>query len=98
MSETKVENMHENKSEVARFREQQALQEQAALLGLSGYAITARHDFIEARAQRGASRILQLLAEGKEAEALTLMNEPQWGLGVEQQRQSEQESSRQEKP
>jgi hypothetical protein len=79
MIESKMENMHENVSEVARFREQQALQEQAAHLGLLGFAITARHDFIEARAQRGASRILQLIAEGKQAEALTLMNEPDWG-------------------
>ncbi len=96
MSETEMENMHENVSEVARFREQQALQEQAAHLGLSGFAITARHAFIEARAQRGAERILQLIADGKEAEALKLMNESNWGLGAEEQRQSEQETSKQE--
>ena len=80
--------MHENKSEVARFREQQALEEQAAHLGLTGVAITARHDFIVARAQLGAERILRLLAEGKEAEALRLMNEPDWGLKTEEPRQS----------
>jgi len=96
MSETEMENMHENVSEVARFREQQALEEQAARLGLSGYAITARHDFIEARAQRGAERILQLIAEGKEAEALTLMNEPHWGLEAEVQHPSEEAGSKQE--
>ncbi len=90
--------MHENVSEVARFREQQALQEQAALLGLTGFAITARHDFIEARAQRGAEHILRLIAEGKEAEALTLVNEPQWGLEAEEQREPVKESSRQEEP
>ncbi len=81
-------------SEVARFREQQALEEQAARLGFSGFAITARHDFIEARAQRGAERILQLLAEGKEAEALTLMNEAHWGLAVEEQRQAKKKSGK----
>lgn len=84
--------MHENKSEVARFRERQALEEQAAHLALSGFAIAARHDFIVARAQRGAERILQLLAEGKEAEALTLMNAPDWGIEAEEQRQSKKKS------
>jgi hypothetical protein len=86
--------MHENKSEVARFREQQALEEQAAHLGLSGFAITARHDFIEARAQRGAEHILRLLAEGKEAEALMLMNAPHWGLEAEEQRYSKKKSGK----
>lgn len=80
--------MHESVSEVARFREQQALEEQATHLGLSGFAITSRHDFIVARAQRGAERILRLIAEGKEAEALVLMNEPDWGLEAEESRQS----------
>ena len=65
-------------SEIARFREQQALEEEAARLALSGYAITARHDFINARIQRGGERILQLIADGKHEEALTLMNSDNW--------------------
>jgi len=69
-----------NKSEIARFRERQALEEEAARLALSGFAITARHDFINARMQRGGERILQLIAEGKHEEALVLMNSDTWGV------------------
>lgn len=71
--------MQENKSEVVRFREQQALEEEAARLSLSGLAITARHDFITARMQRGGERILQLIAQGKHEEAHVLMNSENWG-------------------
>ncbi len=38
-----------HKSEIARFREQQALEEEAIKLAFSGFTITARHDFIVAR-------------------------------------------------
>jgi hypothetical protein len=69
-----------HKSEVARFREQQALEEEAARLALSGYTITARHDFITARMQRGGERILQLIEEGKHEEAHVLMNSENWGV------------------
>lgn len=69
-----------NKSEIARFREQQALEEESARLTLTGYAITSRHDFIIARAQRGAERILRLIDEGKHAEAQKLMNTENWGV------------------
>ena len=68
-----------HKSAVARFREQQALEEEAARLALSGFAITARHDLIIARMQRGGERILQLIAEGKHQEAQVLMNCENWG-------------------
>ncbi|MGH2493938.1 MAG: hypothetical protein ACRDIV_04475 [Ktedonobacteraceae bacterium] len=68
-----------NKSEIARFREQQALEEEAARLALSGLAITARHDFINARMQRGGEHILQLIAQGKHEEAQVLMNSDHWG-------------------
>ncbi|MGH2493602.1 MAG: hypothetical protein ACRDIV_02755 [Ktedonobacteraceae bacterium] len=71
--------MQENKSEVARFREQQALEEEAARLALSGLAMTARHDFINARMQRGGEHILQLIAQGKHEEAQVLMNSDHWG-------------------
>ena len=67
------------KSEVARFREQQALQEEAAHLALHGYAEVARHDRIIARMERGGRRILRLLEEGKQEEALALMNTEHWG-------------------
>ncbi|HLZ80876.1 MAG TPA: hypothetical protein VKP04_04530 [Ktedonobacteraceae bacterium] len=68
------------KSEVAHFREQQALKEESARLALTGYAITARHDFITARVQRGAERILCLIDEGRHAEAQALMNTENWDV------------------
>lgn len=68
-----------HKSEIARFREQQALEEEAARLALSGFATTARHDIITAKMQRGGERILQLIAEGKHDEAQVLMNSENWG-------------------
>jgi hypothetical protein len=69
-----------HKSAVARFREQQALEEEAARLAFSGYAITARHDFINARMQRGGEHILQLISEGKHEEAQVLMNSENWDV------------------
>ncbi len=70
-------------SEVTLFRAQQALHEDAARLGLSGLAITSRHELINARATRGAERILQLIEQGKYAEAQALMNTPNWGVEEE---------------
>lgn len=84
-----------NKSEIARFREQQALEEESARLALTGYAITARHDFIIARAQRGAERILRLIEQGKHAEAQVLMNTENWG--VEEPVAPEQGQSKQQR-
>jgi hypothetical protein len=79
--QTRSVNMSDlHKSEIARFREQQALEEEAARRGFSGYAITARHDFITARMQRGGERILQLIEEGKHEEARVLMNSENWGV------------------
>lgn len=61
-------------SELAEFRQQQARQEEAALLGLYGLASgVSRHAFIEARMERAAGHILPLLADGKHEEAETLM-------------------------
>ena len=71
--------MPENSSDIARFRQQHALQEQAMQYLQSGLAITTRHAFITARAQRGAERIIRLLEAGKEEEAIVLMNHPTWG-------------------
>jgi len=68
------------KSEIARFREQQALEEEAARLAFSGFVITSRHDLIVARMQRGGEHILQLIAEGKHDEAQVLMNSENWGV------------------
>ena len=61
--------MTEHKSEVAAFRERQRLEEEAAQLGLTGYAIVSRHDFITAKMEREAERILKKLAELPDDEA-----------------------------
>jgi hypothetical protein len=65
-------------SEVAIFREQQALQEEAARLGLEGLAMVARHEAITARMQIGAERILTLFQEGRQEEAVALMSTDAW--------------------
>jgi hypothetical protein len=66
-------------SEVARFRQEQALQEQAAQQGLYGVAVVASHASITARMERGAEYLLTLLAEGKHEEVALLMETPMWG-------------------
>lgn len=61
-------------SEVAQFRQQQAKQEEATQRGLHGLASGfSRHAFVEARMERAAGHILQLLADGKHEEAEALM-------------------------
>ncbi len=76
--------MQNNKSEVAYFREQQALHEQAAQQGLSGLAIVATHATINARMEQGAERMLHLLQEGKVSEVVSLMEQPDWGAGMQE--------------
>ncbi|MGH2482024.1 MAG: hypothetical protein ACRDHW_20435, partial [Ktedonobacteraceae bacterium] len=60
-------------SHVASFREQQSLEEASARLGLTGPAMVAQHETINARATRGAERILQLVEQGKHTQALALL-------------------------
>jgi hypothetical protein len=71
--------MSEILSEVAYFRQQQALIEESAQLGLSGFAITATHELITARMQRCGERALRLIDEGKHEEALAILNTVNWG-------------------
>jgi len=70
----------EQGSEVARLMRQITLEYESAELGLTGMAITAKHEFITARMEHGGARILQLIAEGKHAEAQALMNTENWGM------------------
>ena len=70
----------ESKSEVARFRKLQALEEEAARLGMYGFAEVARHDRINVRMTLGAERVLSLIAKGKHAEAQAMMNKENWGV------------------
>lgn len=66
-------------SEVARFRQRVEQEEASARLGLTGFAIVAKHDAINARATRGAERILQLMEQGQHVQAHALMDRPDWG-------------------
>ena len=76
--------MTENKSEIACLLQRIELEEEAAQRGLYGLAIVASHELITARMERGAERILQLIEEGKQAEAVALMNTETWGVEVEE--------------
>lgn len=68
------------KSAIAIFQERQALEEASAQLGLSGPAAVASHEAINARATRGAARILRLVEQGRHAEAQACLDVPDWGL------------------
>ena len=68
----------ESQSEVARAMHQIELEQEAADRALHGFAITARHDVINARMQRGGERILQLIEEGRHEEAQELLNSDTW--------------------
>ena len=85
--------MQGNNSEIARWREQWALEDEAAAYS---FAITARHDFINARMQRQGERILRLIDEGKHEEAQALMNTDDWGSShqpkTQQQRAKKQKN------
>jgi len=75
--------MSDNKSEIANFREQQALEEEAAYRGLHGLASgTACHAVILKRMRQGAERILGLLEEDKYQELQKLMTTDPWGREV----------------
>ncbi len=66
-------------SQVAEFRQQQAMQEEAALLGLYGPASgVSRHAFINARMERGADYILGLIQAGKHEKAEALIKAKTW--------------------
>ncbi len=73
-------------SEVASLMQRIDLEREAAQQGLTGLAYgTARHDFITARMELGAERILRLITEGKHNEAVALMNTGTWGVEVEEE-------------
>ena len=73
-------------SEVASLMQRIDLEREAAQQGLTGLAYgTARHDFITARMERGAERILQLVQEGKLTEAIALMETEAWSVDGEEE-------------
>jgi hypothetical protein len=65
-------------SEVAKFRQEQEREEQAAQQGLYGLAAVARHETVTARMDRGAARLLQLIVEGRHEEAQALFSREDW--------------------
>ncbi len=67
-------------SEVARFRQNQALQERAVHQALYGLASVATHNSITARMERGAEHLLTLLEEGKYEQVAHLMETTAWAL------------------
>jgi hypothetical protein len=73
--------MQDNKSEIARYMQQLALEEEAARRGLNGYAQVSQHDIIHATMNRGAERILHCIDTGNFDEATALMELPDWGGG-----------------
>jgi len=52
-------------SEIARFKQQQAMEEQAERQGLQGLATVAPHKIITKRMEQAAPYLLQLLKDGK---------------------------------
>ena len=66
-------------SEVAQVSRQIDLEVEAGGRALHGFAITARHDFINVRMQRQGEYLLRLIEEGKHEEAQSLMNTDGWG-------------------
>lgn len=71
----------ECQSEVAQLMRQIDLEHQAAQWGLTGPAEgSSKHEFITARMERGAQRILQLIHEGKHEQAIALMSTETWGI------------------
>lgn len=68
----------ENKSEVARLRQQIADEYEAAERGLTGVAITGRHDFIQARMEgvgRCCEQLTELVGETEAIETIIEIND-----------------------
>jgi hypothetical protein len=78
-----VERIRMSKSEIAAFREQLALEEEAARQGLYGLAAVARHEIIIARMEQRGAYLLKLIEAGRHEEVARLMEAPNWGAGRE---------------
>ena len=66
-------------SEIARTRQQIDQEQEAALRGLLGPAVVARHAFIESRLTHRANRILELIESHRVSDAMLLMEHESWG-------------------
>ena len=85
------------KSEVAHAIRQIDLERGAAERALHGFAITARHDFINARVQCQGEYLLRLIDEGRHQEALALMNTDDWGAERQQQTKHQRHTHKQKR-
>ncbi len=65
-------------SHVSQFRETCEQAHEGAKQGLGGIAIVASHKSITARMQRGAERILHLIAQGRHQQAQALLCSEGW--------------------
>jgi len=72
--------MNSSSSSIARFRQEQDLQEQAVQHALYGFASVATHSSITTRMERGAEHLLTLLEQGKYEEVAHLMETAEWAL------------------
>ncbi len=78
--------MDTRKSEVTRLRAQLAAEYEAARRGLTGYAVMARHDFIQARMERMGECHQKLVKLLGPQEAIKLVAET-----LEEQQEQEQQ-------
>ncbi len=85
----------EQGSQLARDLERIDLELEAARRLEHDFAITARHDFINARMQRGGEHILRLIDAGRHEEAQALMNTENWGIADEDEQKRSKRQSRQ---
>jgi ribosomal protein S3AE len=65
-------------SEIAKLMQQITRENEAAQQGLAGLARVASHESINARMQRSAERILDLIQAGKHEEAEALLYSEKW--------------------
>ncbi len=70
--------MPENKSEVARLRQQIDLACESADRGMNGLAAVASHESIMKRMESAADPLLKLIDEGKFEEFLQRLSTPDW--------------------
>jgi hypothetical protein len=71
--------MHQSSDTYLQTKQCIEQEHEASTYGLSGPAMVARHEFIEARLTRGANRILKLIEQQRFSEAQLLMEQVSWG-------------------
>jgi hypothetical protein len=91
--------MRDNKSEIAYFKQRQALEEESARLGLYWLASgTARHEVLLKRMRQGVEGILRLLDEDKYQEVQKLMTTDRWSREVRRVTRHSRRANTKERP